>query len=229
MFDFNDAAPQMGPMGELIPDGTFAKVKMTIRPGGTDGAVAADKGLLKPSSKSDAKMLDCEFVVMEGPFARRKFWQEFCVAGGKTDSKTGISMGWNISKSTFRAMIESAIGLDPKDMSEEAKKKRTLSGLSQLNGITFVARIMVEPADSPQHKDQNRLANVVVPGDEQYAPVMRGEQVSPDPINAKPRKAAATQQAAPSWQSSGHEQQSTSMAAATPQVNGSSAAPAWLS
>ena len=27
MYDLNDAQPQMAPMGELIPDGTFAKVK----------------------------------------------------------------------------------------------------------------------------------------------------------------------------------------------------------
>ena len=35
MFDMNDAEPQKS--GELIPDGTFAKVVMTIRPGGIDG------------------------------------------------------------------------------------------------------------------------------------------------------------------------------------------------
>ena len=34
-FDMNDAEPQK--TGDLIPDGTFAKVTMTIRPGGVDG------------------------------------------------------------------------------------------------------------------------------------------------------------------------------------------------
>ena len=38
MYDLNDAQPQMAPVGELIPDGTFAKVKMTIRPGGVNGS-----------------------------------------------------------------------------------------------------------------------------------------------------------------------------------------------
>ena len=33
-YDLNDAQPQMAPIGELIPDGTFAKVRLTIRPGG---------------------------------------------------------------------------------------------------------------------------------------------------------------------------------------------------
>ena len=84
-YDLNDAQPQMAPIGELIPDGTFAKVRLTIRPGGVNGATPADAGLLKASQSSDARMLDCEFTVVDGPHARRKFWQSFTVAGGKLD------------------------------------------------------------------------------------------------------------------------------------------------
>ena len=58
--------------------------------------------------------LDCEFTVVEGRYAKRKFWQLFTVAGGKLDDK-GTSIGWNISKRIFRAMIDSALGLDPVD------------------------------------------------------------------------------------------------------------------
>ena len=74
-FDMNDAEPQK--TGDLIPDGTFAKVTMTIRPGGIDGESEIDRGLLKRSGApgSDVLMLDCEFTVAEGPHARRKFWQ----------------------------------------------------------------------------------------------------------------------------------------------------------
>lgn len=41
-YDLNDAQPQMAPIGELIPDGTFAKVRLTVRPGGVDGATPRD-------------------------------------------------------------------------------------------------------------------------------------------------------------------------------------------
>ena len=142
-FDMNDAEPQK--TSELIPDGTFAKVTMTIRPGGIDGEGEIDQGLLKPPKdpSSDVRMLDCEFTVLEGPHARRKFWQMFTVQGGKVD-ENGVSIGWKISKSTFRAMIDSALGLDPQDMSEAAKQKRILRGLADLSGITFVAKIKVE-------------------------------------------------------------------------------------
>ena len=198
MLDLNDARPQLPPPGDLIPDGTFAKLKLTIRPGGADGAVPLDKGLLKASQSSDARMLDCEFTVLEGPFARRKLWQNFTVAGGKRD-ETGQSIGWNIAKSSFRAMIDSALGLDPKDESQAAREKRMIQGLRQLDSITFIARIMVEPATNEQHKDANRIANIVLPGEPAYGPVMKGETVPPEPVNAKPRKAATPAAATPAW------------------------------
>ncbi|ACI97497.1 hypothetical protein [Rhodospirillum centenum] len=199
MYDLNDAQPQMAPAGDLIPDGTFARVRMTIRPGGVNGSSPLDAGLLTASKSSDAKMLDCEFTVVEGAFARRKFWQNFTVAGGKLDDK-GVSKGWNIAKAAFRAMVDSALGLDPKDMSDAAKAKRTLRGLKDLDGITFVARIMVEPASSPQYKDANKLAHVVTPDEPQHSAVLRGEAVPPEPVNAKPRKAAEpAAQGGPAW------------------------------
>ena len=230
MFDLNDAQPQMPPLGELIPDGTFAKIRMSIRPGGVNGPTPADAGLLKASNTSDAKMLDCEFTIVEGPYAKRKFWQNFTVAGGKLDEKGG-SKGWNISKSTFRAMVDSALGLDPNDASPTTKQKRVIQGLKQLDGIVFAGRIMIEPSSSPQYKDSNKLANVVLPGEPQYAAVMRGESVAAQPINAKPRKAqeASTRQtpawaAAPSPAPAG----STPWAAQQPTSAPAASGPAWL-
>ncbi len=233
MYDLNDAQPQKAPMGELIPDGTFAKVKMTIRPGGVNGPTPMDAGLLKASQSSDARMLDCEFTVVEGPFARRKFWQNFTVAGGKLDEK-GQSKGWNISKSAFRAMIDSALGLDPKDMSPAARQKRVMQGLKQLDGIVFAARIMIEPASSPQYKDANKLANVVLPGEPQYAGIMRGEAVAPDPVNAKPRKAPeGSIQQPPAWGAPAAAPAAggvpwAGQPAATPAQPAPAAGPAWL-
>ena len=131
----------------------FSRVKLTIRPGGTNGAVPMDAKLLKASDKSDALMLNCEMTLMDGPYARRKFWQNFTVAGGKRDEK-GESIGWNIAKSSFRAMIDSAVGLDPKDESPAARNKRTASlcvqppgreplGTTEVLGSTRDSRISI--------------------------------------------------------------------------------------
>ena len=161
-----------------------------MRPGGVDGATPMDAKLLKASQSSDAKMLDCEFTILEGPHARRKFWQSFTVAGGKVDEK-GQSIGWKISKSTFRAMVDSALGLDPRDESPDAKAKRVLPGLKHLDGIVFAARIMVEPASNPQYRDQNRIANVVLPDEPaartDHARRSRSPRSLSTPRRARPR------------------------------------------
>ena len=219
-YDLNDAEPQMTPGGDLIPDGTFAKVRMTIRPGGVNGATPMDAGLLKASRSSDAVMLDCEFTVVDGRYARQKFWQNFTVSGGKVDENR-VSMGWKISKASFRAMVDSALGLDPSDESAGAKAKRVLPGLKQLDGIVFAARIMVEPASRAEYRDQNRLANVVLPDDPRHAKIMRGEVVPAEPVNATARK-AANPAAPPAW---GTPQPAAAQAwGAAPQ---NTAAPAW--
>ena len=213
-FDMNDAEPRKS--GELIPDGTFAKVTMTIRPGGTDGQSEIDRGLLKASNApgSDVLMVDAEFTVAEGPHVRRKFWQMFTVSGGKVDEH-GVSIGWKISKGSFRAMIDSALGLDPQDMSEAAKSKRILRGLADLNGITFVAKIKVEPSDDPRYADSNKLDRVVLPSEPEWRKVMDGEVLAPSPsTRARPKAASSASTTAPAW----------GQPAASPPAN---AAPAW--
>ena len=197
-YDMNDAELPRG--SDLIPDGSFVKVTMTIRKGGEDGQGELDRGLLKASKAvhSDVKSLDCEFTVSAGPHIRRKFWQTFTVIGGKLDEH-GVSIGWKISKGVFRAMIDSALGLDSQDMSEAAKAKRMLNGLSELTGITFAAKVCVEPATDPRYSPSNRLERVVLPGEPEYARVMAGEGVPASPSNRPPRTPAAAA-TPPSWQ-----------------------------
>ena len=198
-FDMNDAEPQK--TGDLIPDGTFAKVTMTLRPGGIDGESEIDRGLLKRSATegSDVLMLDAEFTVTEGPHIRRKFWQTLTVSGGKLD-ENGVSIGARITKSTLRAMIDSALGLDPEDMSEATKAKRILRGFADLSGITFVAKIKVEASDNPAYPDKNRLDHVVVPTAPEWRKVMDGEAVPARPSTRRqPAATAAPAAGAPAW------------------------------
>jgi hypothetical protein len=222
MFDMNDAEPQKS--GELIPDGTFAKVTMSIRPGGIDGQSEIDQALLKAPKdpSSDVRMLDCEFTVAEGPHAKRKFWQMFTVQGGKVD-ENGVSIAWKISKSTFRAMIDSALGLDPQDMSEAAKQKRILRGLADLNGITFVAKIKVEASEDARYSDQNRLDRVVLPNEKEWKLVMDGKDVPASPSRSRGagNKAAAAQ---PAWTQGAAPGGQPTAAQRSPQAPG---APAW--
>lgn len=220
-FDMNDAEQQKS--GELIADGTFAKVTMIIRPGGIDGEGEVDQNLLRAAQDptSDVRMLDCEFTVSEGPHARRKFWQMFTVQGGKVD-ENGASIGWKISKSTFRAMIDSALGLDPQDMGEPAKQKRILRGLADLSGITFVAKIRVEVSDDARYPDKNRLDRVVLPTEKEWKLVMDGKDVPASPSRSR-GTIAKTASVQPAWsQSKPHAAQQPN--SQPPQV---ASTPAW--
>ena len=199
MYDMNDAEPQRS--GELIPDGTFAKITLAIKPGGVDGQSEIDKGLLKPSNQpgSDVLSLDCEFTITEGPHAKRKFWQTLTVSGGKVD-QSGVSIGWKITKSTIRAMIDSGLGLNPEDMSDEAKQKRILRGLADLGGITFIAKIKVEAGNDPRYGDSNKLDRVILSTEEEWQKVMKGEEVPAKPSNHRPRTIPAGSPAQqPAW------------------------------
>ena len=108
----------------------------------------------------------------------------FTVQGGKVD-ENGVSIAWKISKSTFRAMIDSALGLDPQDMSEAAKQKRILRGLADLSGITFIAKIKVEASDDARYGDQNRLDRVVLPTEKEWKLVMDGKDVPASPSRSR--------------------------------------------
>lgn len=200
-FDMNDA--ELPRSTDLIPDGSFVKVRMEIRKGGIDGASPFDRELLKAAKTpgSDVRMLDCEFTVVAGPHTKRKFWQSFTVAGGKVDEQ-GVSIGWKISKGMFRAMIDSALGLDPHDMSEAAKAKRILRGLADLNGITFAAKLRVEPANDPRYGDNNRIDRVVLPGEPEYARIMAGEALPPQP-SQRAARAPATGTTPSAWGGTG--------------------------
>lgn len=239
--DLNDA-PEQREFGAVIPDGTFAKLKGHIRPGQhtLPSAEQIDAGLFKASGSSDAVMLDWEFTVLQGPHARQKIWQLTTVAGGSLDEK-GQSKAGNISKAMFRAMIDSALGLDPKDMSDATKAKRVLRGFSDLDGIEFVARVGIEKGGinnqtGGQYPDKNRIAHVVVPGEPEWQPVMAGQEVSAKPTGAvTPRVGApaAAQQAKPAWQrdaapAPGWQNGATPTSPAPAEAAVAAAGPAWL-
>jgi len=67
--DFNDAEQQQG--FDLIPKGTTVKVRMTIKPGGHDDpAQGWTGGYATESFDTGSVYLACEFVVLEGAYAR---------------------------------------------------------------------------------------------------------------------------------------------------------------
>ena len=65
--DFNTAEPQRE--FSLIPHGTICAVHLTVRPGNV-----GEGGLLRRSKDGASEGLDCEFAVVNGEYAKQKFW-----------------------------------------------------------------------------------------------------------------------------------------------------------
>jgi hypothetical protein len=149
-YDYNQAPEQR--TFELIPSGTVAVMEINLRAGG-----AGDDGLLKLTQKGDAEALDLEFIITEGPFAKRKIWG-FFVVSGTTD---GHQQAADITHSRLRAILESARNIKPTDVSEAAKKAR-LASYIDFDGLRFIGKIGIEQGTGG-YKDKNVLLEVITP------------------------------------------------------------------
>lgn len=161
-YDFNTASEQRS--FDVIPDKTIAVVQLTIRQGD-----AGENGLFKRSKNGQAEGLDCELVVVGGDHDKRKFWDWMTISGA-TDNYTQAA---DITHRKLRAIIESARGIKPTDVSEAAKKAR-IADYADFDGIRFVAQIGVEPAKG-DYRAKNFLAQIITPDRKEWHPV---EQVA---------------------------------------------------
>lgn len=148
MFNLNNAEASDT---QLIPDGTIARAVLTLRPGGH-----GDGGWCK-QAKSGALMLDAEWTVTDGKFAKRKVWRTMMITGN--DTAVGITMR------QLRAAIEGHYGIKPDDMSPEAQAKRNIT-IDQLNGIEACIQIGIESSDG--YPDKNTIKAVIPPGDKRF-------------------------------------------------------------
>ncbi|WP_051396724.1 hypothetical protein [Bradyrhizobium elkanii] len=163
-YDFNAAGEQRS-FNELIPDGTVCPVHLTIRPGN-----AGEGGWLKRAADGGSMALDCEFTVVEGPYAKRKFWTLMTVEG----STEGHAKAGEITMSRLRAILESARGIKPSDESEAARIARRVNSYGDFDGLRFLARVSVEKGGT-QYKDKNALDIAITPDRKEWT---RVEQVA---------------------------------------------------
>jgi hypothetical protein len=130
-FDYTDAPP---PSFDLIPDGTVAGVSIYIRAGNV-----GEDGMLKRNKNGDCEMLDFEFTILDGPSKSRKFWHNLLLVGTTDGQKRMAATNLGVLK----AILDSALGLKPNDVSAEARAARTVS-VKWFDGKSFIAKIGVE-------------------------------------------------------------------------------------
>jgi len=186
MFDFNNAETQRD--RSVIPPDTVATLQLTIKSGDTG------EGLwLKTSKDGTSEGLDCEFIVVDGEHAKRKFWSRFTVAGETEGQKQAV----DISRRTLRAILESARAIKPDDVSDSAKAARQVAGWGDFDGLRFMGRIGVQPAQG-QYGPKNILTEVITPDRKHW------RRVEQQTNGAKPPQSVAALQPAseivrPAW------------------------------
>jgi hypothetical protein len=163
-FDYTDAPP---PQFELIPENTIATVSIHIRAGGV-----GEDAMCKRNKAGDAEMLDLEFTLIDGPYKARKFWNNLLLEG-TTDGQKKMAAS---NKGVLKAILDSALGLKPNDVSAEARAARTVS-VKKFEGINFIAKIGIE-AGGPKNDgsggnwaDKNILIGVITPDKTDWHPV----------------------------------------------------------
>jgi hypothetical protein len=164
-YDYSTAPPPRDL--ELIPHGTIATVVMHIRPGG-----AGEDGLLKRSRNGDCEMLDIEYVVVDGTYARRKFWENQIIVGSTSGQKDMAES----CRGTRKAILQSARGIKDGDQSPQARAAY-MADLKDFDGLMFIAKIGVErgkpknEGSGENYADKNILAAVITPDKAGWHPV----------------------------------------------------------
>lgn len=203
--DLNDA-PEQREFGAL-PDGTFVRLEGHMKKGGAnhpaDKPGDPDLGIYKNAkAPSDVLMIEWEFIVTHGLYKNRKVFQFMVVDGGERDDN-GRSKAGEISRGMLKAMVNSAMGLDPKDESAETKAKRIVPNMVFFDGIPFAAHLGVE--ESEGYSPKNFISRVLQPGDEEYQSVIAGQDVPAKPLGVRHSKGggrpvAAASAGTPTWQ-----------------------------
>lgn len=161
--DFNDAEQQQS--FDLIPRGTAAKVRMSLKPGGHDNPeMGWTGGWATESFETGAVYLSCEFVVTQGPFAKRKVWSNIGLYSPK-----GSTWG-NMGRTFVRAALNSARNIHPADNGPAAQNARRIAGFGDLDGLEFAVRIDIEK--DAKGGDKNTIKSAIEPDHKDYALIM---------------------------------------------------------
>ncbi len=153
---------------DVIPAKTIAVSQMRVRPGdGTDG-------VLKRTKAGDGEGLDAEFVLLGGPYAKRKFFA-FLLLIGTTDGQKQMC---EHNKAFLKQVIDSAKHLDPNDKSPEARAARKME-YRDFDGIRFLAEIGVEEGRNG-FPDKNVIAKVITKDKPEWAGRPPIDQTTPD-------------------------------------------------
>lgn len=180
----------------LIPAGSVVRAIMNVKPGDISLPEYGPGNFFKAARETRAKWMEIEFTVVGGQFDRRKFWDKIFVDGDKL-GQSGMPEAKEIGLRTLKAIIDSANGLKPDDMSPQAQQARNIPGVGALSGMEICAKVGIKKG-SNGYKDTNRLMVAMTPKDNGYLPRDAGQYIQQQTPAAQPQYAAQQPAAQPS-------------------------------
>jgi hypothetical protein len=162
MMDLNSAESQTE--FTIIPANTIAKARLMIKPGND-----FSDPFLTRSKDGNSTYLNCEFVIMEGQFVRRKIFDKIGISG----SDQWVNMG----KARIRAILESAKNINPKDMSETAMAARKINSFSELEGLEPIIKIGIEHDRGGVYQDKNKVASIITHDNSFYKDYVNNQDI----------------------------------------------------
>jgi hypothetical protein len=186
--DFNNSENQSS--FDLIPNNTLAKVRMSIKPGGYDDQNQGWVGGYATRNENTGSIyLSCEFVILEGEYAKRKVWGIIGLYSNK-----GPEWG-NMGRSFIKAILNSARGFSESDNSPAAQSARKINGIGDLDGIEFVAKITTKKDQNEELRNEIRFA--ITPDNKDYKSLMG--IIAPAVKTQNPPAAAPAANNRPAW------------------------------
>jgi len=178
MLDLNDVSvSETNTEFELIPEGTIARAILLIKPNYLTLEEFSTTPMFKESPHSSAKYIEAEFTIVGGKFDKRKVWQNVFFDGDAKNDQ-GISKARVNGIRTLRLLVDSMLGLDPKDVSPESSNKRKIPGIDALQAQEFCIKIGVEKGKNG-YADKNTLRSPIAADHKEFIPRGNAPQVAP--------------------------------------------------
>ncbi len=156
-FDFSKAQEQT--TFSIIPEGTLAKIRMTIIPGyHNDDSKGWTDGFVTLGT-TGAAYLKAKFEILDGEFKGR--FVSSLIGMHSPKGPIYEAMG----QTFIRSALESAKDIHPKDTSSNAVEAKK-ANLKDLDGLVFAVKISV--AKDLKGNDRNEVKTVITPSHPRY-------------------------------------------------------------
>lgn len=181
MIDLSQEQEQKSAYGP-VPSGSRVLVRLTIE----KPKYASHDDELVAMAKTGLLQLFCRLEVAAGSYEGVVWYENITLPSRAQNIRLteGQQKACGSGGRTLRAIVEAVRGVDPKDKSPEADRKRVLNSWSDLDGMEFPARLGIsrEPYEGRDGRMywSNTLGRILPCTDNEYQEIMNGSEVITD-------------------------------------------------